>query len=423
VYDRLTWNPAGDTLSVLAWPDPPAGEDPGRRIYIPIDPSAALTVAPDVRLVQVSPDGTSALLLGDGGLWWYDVATGRVVQLRYQPPAATERVFDMAFRREGGVIFLTGAPGDRFGARYRWAPEKPVERVGERTPGTLAEAFWATETFPASGPNVGSMRSARRVTVPGTPAIVMDYDVRNLIVTTGYGGDRAEFTDVVVEWMAWPAAGARALVALTHRSDGRSELVSIAGGGFHPLSTRGTAFGGWLSDGAALLCDSDGRLLSWSPATDSLTTVPIDATPRWARQLSRDATVPSLSVSRWPRSARKFENQVALIEKAAAGLPAEWRAGAMAYGRRTMGGDQRVGVFPSDEAAARAADAFRESGMTVEPVTTLARAMSGSFDYGLTRNGPGDAAWIRRLDDGGAEVWIQKAGGDPIRLLTREMTR
>jgi len=423
VYDHLSWNPGGDTLGVLAWTDPSGGDQPGRRVYIPVDTSQALTVPPDVRVVQVSPDGAAALLLGEGGLWWYGVPTGRLVQLRYQPPSATERVYDMAFRRDGdGVNFATGAPGDRVGAYYRWVQDKSVERVGARTPGTAMDAAWTAQTLPAAGPNVGPMRSARRVTVPGTPSIVLDYDARDLIVTTGYGGDRAALDNVELEWIAWPVEGGRALVALRHRTDGRPEVLSVSGAGFHPLGSHGTTFGGWLADGAALLADADGRLLSWTPVTDSLQILALDEPPRWARYLSRDATVLSLAVSRWPRSARKFENQVELVKKAAATLPAEWRAGAMAYGRRLVGGDQRVGVFPTDEAAERGAAAFRQSGMTVTPATTTAREMTGAFDYGLVRNGPGDAAWIRRLADGGAEVWFQ-AGGDPIRLLSREMTR
>ncbi|HEX7879320.1 MAG TPA: hypothetical protein VF720_07915 [Candidatus Eisenbacteria bacterium] len=425
VYDHLSWNPGGDTLGVMAWSDPPGGDQPGRRLYIPVDTAQALTVAPDVRVVQVSPDGTAALLLGDGGLWWYGATTGRLVQLRYQSPASGERVYDMGFRKgDDGVNFATGAPGDRTGAWYRWMPGKPVERTGARTPGAAMDTAWTNQTLPAMRPNVGAMRSARRVTVPGSPSIVMDYDSKDLVVATGYGGDRAKLEDVEVEWIVWPQEGARALIALRHRGDGRPELISVSGGGFHPLGSRGAAFGGWLADGSALLADADGRLVSWTPLTDSLAVVPLDEPPRWARYLSRDATVLSLAVTRWPRSARRFESQVELVKKAAATLPEEWRAGAMAYGRRLLGGDQRVGVFPTDEAARRAADAFHASGMTVTPVTSTAREMTGAFDYALTRNGPGDAAWIRRLDTGGAEVWLlRKAGGQPIRLLTREMTR
>ena len=89
------------------------------------------------------------------------------------------------------------------------------------------------------------------------------------------------------------------------------------------------------------------------------------------------------------------------------------------------GEGQMVGVFSSLEEAAAAAPAFESGGLTVRPVMTEAREMAGSFDYGSTQNGPGDRAWIRRLDSqgGGAEVWLQRVGQAPIRLLAREMTR
>ena len=134
--------------------------------------------------------------------------------------------------------------------------------------------------------------------------------------------------------------------------------------------------------------------------------------------------VATLSVSRWPRSARKFENQQNLIRTCAERLPREQRESAMAWGHRMMGEGRAVGAFATLEVATEVAPAFRERGLDVEPMMTLARAMNGTFDYGSKRNGPGDRAWIHRLGDGGgAEVWLEPAGQAPRRLLTREMTR
>lgn len=427
VYDRLNWNPTGDTLALLAFADSPQGMGSARTLLVPVDPAGQVTVPPDVRDMQVAADGGSALLLGHQGLWWYEPGTGRVVQLRFQPPASTERLCDFAFRRNGpGVAFLTGAAGDRTGGFYRWVPGEPVTRLASRKPGSAPSAEWLDEVLPASLPNVVGMRSARRITVPGSPSLVLDYDGRRLVIDTGYGGNRAEMDPVTVAWASWPPAGSRALVEVEGSDDGSSRLyAATAGAGIRLLRATRVLPGAWLNDHEALVHSVDGTLYRYDAELDSLVSIELNHQPAWAIRPVEAAEVATLAVNRWPRSARKFEHQQNLVRSCAERLPANLQQSAIVFGRRMSGEGQLVGVFSSIEDAAAAAPAFEASGIHVTPIMTAAREMAGSFDYGSTPFGPGDRAWIRRLDSkgGGAEVWLERVGQAPIRLLTREMTR
>jgi len=427
VYDRLNWNPTGDTLGLLAWADAPQGMGSARTLLVPVDPAGQVTVPPDVRDLQVAADGRSALLLGEQGLWWYELATGRLIQLHFQPPASTERLSDFAFRRHGpGVAFLTGAAGDRTGGFFSWVPGEPVTRLASRKPGSAPSPEWLDEVLPASMPDVMGMRSARRITIPGSPSLVLDYDGRRLAIDTGYGGNRAEVDPVTVAWADWPPAGGRVLVAVEDSDDGSSRLyAATAGAGVRLLLSTRVLPGAWLNDHEALVHSADGVLYRYDAELDSLVAIELNNPPGWATRPVEAAEVATLAVSRWPRSARKFEHQQNLVRSCAERLPASLQKSAIVFGRRLSGEGQLVGVFSSIEDAAAAAPAFLASGIQVTPVMTAAREMAGSFDYGSTPFGSGDRAFIRRLDSkgGGAEVWLERAGQAPIRLLTREMTR
>ncbi|TPW12598.1 MAG: hypothetical protein FD129_1440, partial [bacterium] len=262
IYDRLTWNPGGDTLAVQAFLESPEGPTTAWPLLVPLDPSAQVTVAPEVRAVQVSSEGDAALVLGDHGLWQLEIVTGRLTQVHFQPPASTERLTDFAFRKDGaGVLFLTGAAGDPKGAMYRWEPGTPVVRVAGHKPGSAPPPEWTREAVPPTAPNVAGMRSARRVTVPGSPPLSLDYDGRRLTIDTGYAGSRAELDQVTVAWAAWPPGGQRLLVSVEELAgDGAKLLEATAGGGIRLLLEARTVSGGWLDERAALVHSVDGRL-------------------------------------------------------------------------------------------------------------------------------------------------------------------
>jgi hypothetical protein len=132
--------------------------------------------------------------------------------------------------------------------------------------------------------------------------------------------------------------------------------------------------------------------------------------------------VSTLKVERWPRSARQFEAQEALLRKIAGDLPEPVRSRAGAWGRRLAGSARCVGVFQSPEEAAAAAPAYRARGLAVEPSSVAAREMTGDFTFGRVEHpGSGAAAWCRRSVAGPAEIWIQRPGEAPRRLLTGEL--
>ena len=236
----------------------------------------------------------------------------------------------------------------------------------------------------------------------------------------------AELDQVEVAWATWPPGGRRALVSLDDREGGGARLfAATAGGAIRLLLSSRSLPGAWLNDQEALVHSVDGKLYRYHADIDSLSVIELSQSSEWLTQLAPEARVATLSVSGWPRSARKFEHQQNLVRNCAARLPSAWREGALVFGRRMNGEGQLIGVFPAIEDAATAAPVFKASGLDVEPIMTKARAMTGSFDYGSTRNGPGDRAWIRRLEaaGGGAEIWLERVGQTPFRLLTREMTR
>jgi hypothetical protein len=432
VYDRLVLSPGGDSLAFLAWLDTPAATGGGpadttepRRLFFDLT-ARHVAVDPEVVAFLASRDRSHLLFLGERGLWWHDRATGRTAQLYFQPPGGGARLYDYAFRKQApGAIFLVGAPGDREGGLYHFTPPALIERVAEHRPGHSPPPAWAREAEPPEMPQVGVTRGPRSFTVDGTPPLRFDYDGATLHVEPGSAAERVSVADVTIDWASWPAVGGAALVAVRDGS-GRPRLLAVTPGRALRVLLDGeeTPSVTWLDDRAALVSIVGRGLYRYDAQADTMGDFPIGRPPAWAVADEAPSEVRTLRVDRWPRSARRFEDQQALLGKAAKSFPEASRPAFTPYGRRLGGaGVQMVGVFPSEEAALKAAETCRRLGLEVAPTTAFALDMAGGFDYGARVTPGGHRIWFRRLPAaGGSELWWHPSGGEPERLLSREMT-
>lgn len=426
VFDRLTWSPGGDTLAVEAWPE--AG-GPGRPLVLLVDATTGRIEAPaDARAFQISPDRRALLLLGSTGLWWYDLDDGSTRQVYFHPPGGGPRVTDFAFRADGpGAVFLTGAAGDSAGAF--WVLDGPgAEPVRGATylPGGPPPSGWKAMAAAADSTFRRFGRGPRHIRVAGA-SLRFDYDGQDLQIQAGSAAGRVLLENVAPEWAAWPPRpqpGDMALLAL--RSTGIDSIPGLLrirpGPDLKPLMSGPAPQGIWIDNRTALMIDDQGALYRYEAGPDTLRSIDLDDRPGWSRDLAPSPMVATLRVERWPRSARQFEAQEALLSRIVRELPGPVRGPAASSGRRLGGSDRCVGVFGSLEEAAAVAPTFRSHGLDVEPTRISAREMSGTFDYG-TISAAGATAWCRRTGRGPAEIWLQRPGEAPRRILTGDLSR
>lgn len=426
VFDRLTWSPGGDTLAVEAWPE---GATPAGPLVLLVDTNTGRIEAPaEARAFQLSPDRGALLLLGSTGLWWYDLDDGSVRQVYFHAPGGGPRVIDFAFRADGpGAVFLTGAPGDSTGACWvADGPGRTPVRRAAYTPGGPPPADWSRLAVPPDSTFRRFGRGPRHLRVAGA-AMRFDYDGQDLQIQAGSAAGRLLLNDVAPDWAAWPPRPRpEDMALLAVRSTGVDSIAGLfrirPGPETKPLLDRPAPQGIWIDSRLALVIDDRGTLYRYEAGPDTLRAIDLDDRPGWARDLAPSPTVATLRVERWPRSARQFEAQESLLARIVRELPEPVRGPAASFGRRLGGSARCVGVFRSMDEADAMAPAFRSHGLEVEPARVPAREMSGAFDYGTISTG-GATAWCRRTGRGPAEIWLQRPGEAPRRLLTGDLSQ